>query len=169
MCTSSRKCWRCSRETLGYSLSQLYHCDGCGSIQRPIQCLTYFDLLGAPERFDLDVRALSASHRRLQFLLHPDKFAQRPPQEQRFAAEHSSFLNKGPSDERSVPHCTSIFKCAVTTITYSYLLTFSFYSIQRSLSACQSRRVPSRPEDASSSSNAELRLGARLTAGSAPA
>ena len=64
-------------------------------------------MLGVSERFDLDVRSLSASHRRLQFLLHPDKFAQRAPQEQHFAAEHSSFLNKGVPTECSADRSES--------------------------------------------------------------
>ena len=51
----------------------------------------------APRRsrpvFDLDVKTLEGEYKSLQKQLHPDKFAQRPPEEQKLSAEQASVVN----------------------------------------------------------------------------
>eukprot|EP00232_Nephroselmis_pyriformis_P019186 CAMPEP_0182900024 /NCGR_PEP_ID=MMETSP0034_2-20130328/28500_1 /TAXON_ID=156128 /ORGANISM="Nephroselmis pyriformis, Strain CCMP717" /LENGTH=196 /DNA_ID=CAMNT_0025034139 /DNA_START=149 /DNA_END=739 /DNA_ORIENTATION=+ len=55
---------------------------------------TYFDLFGMSRPvFDLDVKTLEGEYKSLQKQLHPDKFAQRPPEEQKLSAEQASVVN----------------------------------------------------------------------------
>ena len=53
----------------------------------------YFQLFRLPRAFELDRAALGERFRQLQRELHPDRFAGRPPHEQRVAAQYSAHVN----------------------------------------------------------------------------
>lgn len=55
----------------------------------------YFDLFQLPADFDLDPEDLSRRFKLLQKQFHPDRFAGKPPAEQRVAAQLSAELNAG--------------------------------------------------------------------------
>lgn len=53
-----------------------------------------FTLLGAEQRFDLDLAALEKTHRELSRALHPDKFAAATASERRAALEKAAAVNE---------------------------------------------------------------------------
>ena len=53
-----------------------------------------FATLGAPHRFDLDLRAIEKVHRELSRALHPDRFAQAGASERRAALEKAATVNE---------------------------------------------------------------------------
>jgi molecular chaperone HscB len=53
-----------------------------------------FQLLGAEQRFDLDIAALEKTHRELSRALHPDKFATSTASERRAALEKAAAVNE---------------------------------------------------------------------------
>lgn len=55
----------------------------------------YFDLFQLPADFDLDPEDLSRRFKLLQKQFHPDRFAGKPPAEQRVAAQLCAELNAG--------------------------------------------------------------------------
>lgn len=54
----------------------------------------YFVQFALPEKFEIDVQALSESFRKLQQVVHPDKFAMAGDQERRIAMQQASYLNQ---------------------------------------------------------------------------
>ncbi len=55
---------------------------------------SYFELLGLPEVFDLDLKALDAAYLARSKLVHPDRFAQAPADERVVALQQSMDLNQ---------------------------------------------------------------------------
>lgn len=53
-----------------------------------------FEVLGAQERFDVDLEILEKTHRELSRALHPDRFAQALPTERRAALEKAANVNE---------------------------------------------------------------------------
>lgn len=53
-----------------------------------------FTLLGAPERYDLDLAAVEKTHRDLSRELHPDKFASAGASERKAALEKAASVNE---------------------------------------------------------------------------
>ncbi len=54
----------------------------------------YFELFGLPVAFDIDKQKMAESYRRLQRVVHPDKFASASEQERRIAMQQASFINE---------------------------------------------------------------------------
>lgn len=67
------RCWKCNAVVIERDLV----CVSCGSVQEPKQNLNHFEIFKETPHFDIDTRNLSIKFRRLQTLLHPDKFASR--------------------------------------------------------------------------------------------
>jgi len=63
-------CWKCNKES-----NTTTFCEHCSAIQKPRENASYFDLFELRETFDTDPVELSLRYRKLQSLLHPDKFA----------------------------------------------------------------------------------------------
>lgn len=63
-------CWNCNHRHSCYAL----FCEECTHLQEPEEDTTYFDIMGLPQRFKVNVASLSKKFRQLQNLLHPDKF-----------------------------------------------------------------------------------------------
>ncbi|XP_069767276.1 iron-sulfur cluster co-chaperone protein HscB [Narcine bancroftii] len=83
-------CWRCGASPEPSS----FFCPSCRALQPPDRRLDYFQLLGLPRRFRLDVERLRESHRRLQRALHPDNFGRSSETERRYSEEQSALLNE---------------------------------------------------------------------------
>ncbi len=54
----------------------------------------YFELFGLPVTFDIDQQKLAESYRKLQKVVHPDKFTSASEQERRIAMQQASFINE---------------------------------------------------------------------------
>jgi molecular chaperone HscB len=55
---------------------------------------SHFELLGLPERFDLDAASLQQAYRRLQAAVHPDRFAAAGAAERRIAMQLATQANE---------------------------------------------------------------------------
>ncbi|NWH61931.1 HSC20 protein, partial [Geococcyx californianus] len=69
-------------------------CPGCRALQPPAPRPDLFALLQCDRSFRIDPVQLRRRFRSLQRALHPDRFGQRPPEEQRYSEQHSSLINK---------------------------------------------------------------------------
>lgn len=97
------ECWACAAP-FGASAEHRFFCDACGEIlparvaaprgadvpRAPV----LFRVLGMAPRFEVDPDALEASMKRLQKVLHPDKFGARSPRAQAHSAEQASLVNR---------------------------------------------------------------------------
>lgn len=63
------KCWKC-----GAQKSEHLFCEKCNVLQEPDKNLTYFDVIGVKKSYDLKTTELTKKFRKLQNLLHPDRF-----------------------------------------------------------------------------------------------
>lgn len=54
----------------------------------------YFDLFGLPVTYRVDMAAVSERYRELQKLVHPDRYANAPEQEQRLALQRATLVNE---------------------------------------------------------------------------
>lgn len=70
---SRNRCWKCNAVVIERDLV----CMSCGCVQEPKQKLNHFEIFKETPNFDIDTRNLTVKFRRLQTLLHPDKFASR--------------------------------------------------------------------------------------------
>ncbi|MFW1678459.1 Fe-S protein assembly co-chaperone HscB [Pontibacter sp. JAM-7] len=61
----------------------------------------YFEFIGLPVAYQLDLIRLSDQARELQKTLHPDRFAHLSDQEQRRAVQYMAYLNEGVSTLKS--------------------------------------------------------------------
>lgn len=61
----------------------------------------YFEFIGLPESFDIDLNALAEQSRELQKTLHPDRYSHLSAQEQRVAVQYTAYLNEGIATLRS--------------------------------------------------------------------
>ena len=97
------ECWACAAP-FGASAEHRFFCDACGEIlparvaaprgadgpRAPV----LFRVLGMAPRFEVDPDALEASMKRLQKVLHPDKFGARSRRAQAHSAEQASLVNR---------------------------------------------------------------------------
>ena len=68
-----RTCWKC-----GYTSNQkenLFFCSRCGIVQEPLNGVSFFELFGLGNSFDVDLIKLATTFKETQKLLHPDKFS----------------------------------------------------------------------------------------------
>lgn len=75
-------------------LSAAILCDKCGAISDIDTNQNYFQLLQIDPKYNIDPKAMTQSFRRLQSVVHPDKFGNKSSEEQTKSAEWSSLLNK---------------------------------------------------------------------------
>lgn len=69
--TTSTVCWKCGKER---SPPQLF-CEKCNIVQIPLEKDNYFKVFDMEEKFDIDQQQLKSKFRKMQTLLHPDKFS----------------------------------------------------------------------------------------------
>uniref|UniRef100_A0A023EK85 Putative cpij000747 co-chaperone protein hscb mitochondrial n=1 Tax=Aedes albopictus TaxID=7160 RepID=A0A023EK85_AEDAL len=89
-CSTAKVCWSCSKPLVK---KDKFFCGSCGTLQR-VEDVDYFKLLDVSNRFDVDSSALTSNFRRLQSMLHPDKFSRRSNEEKANSLEWSSLVNK---------------------------------------------------------------------------
>ena len=65
------RCWRCNSN---HDISSLF-CLKCNSLQHPTTGNTYFQIIGVKQKYSIDLKELTNKFRKLQSLLHPDKFS----------------------------------------------------------------------------------------------
>lgn len=54
----------------------------------------YFEFLGLPEAYELDLQALAERSRELQKTLHPDRFSHLSDRERRLSVQYTAYLNE---------------------------------------------------------------------------
>jgi molecular chaperone HscB len=106
--TSPLQCWSCDHTDQGPPEQINFFCGSCSTIQPPVERGTYFSMFDLPQRFVTDQRLLKDSFRRLQKLLHPDKFNQKTSKEQALSADQSASLNHA-YNVLSKPHLRAIY------------------------------------------------------------
>lgn len=87
---SERSCWNCNKK-IG---NEKFFCKLCKIIQPPLGEMSFFGIFDSPETYDVDVKLLTENYRKLQSMLHPDKFGNSNDEEQQYSAEQSSLINK---------------------------------------------------------------------------
>jgi len=65
------ECWKCGCEIRASGLI----CSQCNTLQKPDQSNSYFDVFGIKEGFEVEDRELRTKYRKLQNVLHPDRFS----------------------------------------------------------------------------------------------
>jgi len=86
-------CWQCNTQV---DLPQ-FTCPKCGTVLDPeytIKQLNHFEVFDLEPKFEVDTQELSKSFKKLQFLLHPDKFATKDEKQKDYSADMSSLVNK---------------------------------------------------------------------------
>ncbi|GJQ79926.1 hypothetical protein Trydic_g18370 [Trypoxylus dichotomus] len=89
--TVSLKCWNCGIERK--NVSDLF-CESCHTIQNPHERSNYFKVFNLDVTYDVNQRNLANSYRKMQSVLHPDKFSNKSDIEKEISAEYSSLVNK---------------------------------------------------------------------------
>ncbi|KRT82939.1 Chaperone [Oryctes borbonicus] len=89
--TVSVKCWKCGIERK--NLSDLF-CESCHAIQNPHEKENYFKVFNLDVTYDVNQKNLTNSYRKMQSVLHPDKFSNKSDAEKEISAEYSSLVNK---------------------------------------------------------------------------
>ena len=97
------ECWACAAP-FGASAEHRFFCDACGEIlparvAAPTRgadgaAPVLFRVLGIAPRFEVDLDALEAAMKRLQKVLHPDKFGARSERARTHSAEQASLVNR---------------------------------------------------------------------------
>lgn len=82
-------CWSCQKN----AGSDVF-CPHCRAIQPPDAAATFFDVLGVPRRFSIDVDAAEARYKELARAVHPDRFARADPQARRAAMKRTVQINE---------------------------------------------------------------------------
>ncbi|XP_042661003.1 iron-sulfur cluster co-chaperone protein HscB [Tyto alba] len=87
------RCWSCGGSLSG-DAGLPHFCPGCRALQPPEPRPDLFRLMGCDRSFRVDAQQLQRRFRSLQRTVHPDRFGQRPPEEQCYSEQHSSLINK---------------------------------------------------------------------------
>ncbi|XP_063242070.1 iron-sulfur cluster co-chaperone protein HscB [Bacillus rossius redtenbacheri] len=87
---TSRGCWKCGTEILNFQL----FCQSCQVLQRPRKNINFFDILQIDNSYEISLNKVSSTYRKLQNVLHPDRFVNRSEEEKNISEEYSSLLNK---------------------------------------------------------------------------
>ncbi|XP_045539232.1 iron-sulfur cluster co-chaperone protein HscB [Papilio machaon] len=85
-------CWSCGTN-INNLIANLF-CSKCNALQQPVKNESYFKIMGLNESYDLDEIELAKKFKELQKYLHPDKFANKPEQEQEISEKYSSLVNE---------------------------------------------------------------------------
>lgn len=70
--SSELKCWKCGIEKKG--VTDLF-CESCHTIQNPHEKNNYFKVFNLDVTYDVNQKNLTNSYRKMQSVLHPDKFS----------------------------------------------------------------------------------------------
>ncbi|XP_034944701.1 iron-sulfur cluster co-chaperone protein HscB [Chelonus insularis] len=84
-----KKCWQCN-----YPFKSELFCKKCQTLQEPPDQMDYFEILGAKKSFDVDTKEIQQTFRKMQNILHPDRFGNKSDKEKQYSEYLSSLLNK---------------------------------------------------------------------------
>ncbi|XP_063628830.1 iron-sulfur cluster co-chaperone protein HscB [Cydia splendana] len=84
-------CWSCGQDIK--QLVENLFCSNCKSLQQPPK-ENYFKILGVSETYDQNENELAKKFKELQKYLHPDKFGNKPKEEQEISENYSSLVNE---------------------------------------------------------------------------
>ncbi|XP_060533353.1 iron-sulfur cluster co-chaperone protein HscB [Cylas formicarius] len=84
-------CWKCGLERK--NITKVF-CEECNTVQNPYESANYFKIFNLEEKFDIDPKVLQGKYRRLQSVLHPDKFTTKSEEERNISENFSSLVNK---------------------------------------------------------------------------
>lgn len=84
------ECWKCGCEIQASSLI----CSRCNTLQKPDKSNNYFDVLDIKEGFEVEDRELRTKYRKLQNVLHPDRFSAKNADELEISEQYSALVNK---------------------------------------------------------------------------
>ncbi len=82
------RCWSCDGPLEGAADA----CPRCGKLQPP-RARDYFEYLGLPKSFHVDLAKVDDVLREKSRKLHPDRFARADEREKSFSLQHTTFLN----------------------------------------------------------------------------
>nr|CAH7712753.1 unnamed protein product [Callosobruchus chinensis] len=83
-------CWKCGTDQ---GSSNLF-CEKCNALQHPKEKHNLFKVLNIEQDFKIDEADLKNKFRKMQTMIHPDKYSNRGSTEQSISEEYSSLLNK---------------------------------------------------------------------------
>ncbi len=87
----SRVCWECNRAIE----PAVDACPACGAVQPLSPDLSYFDVLGVRQQFEVDLVALERSFKDLSRRFHPDRFATADARARKISLSRSTAINDG--------------------------------------------------------------------------
>ncbi len=87
----SKVCWECNRAIE----PALDACPACGAIQPLPAHVSYFDVLGVPQQFGVDLVALEKAFKHLSRRFHPDRFATADARARKISLSRSTAINDG--------------------------------------------------------------------------
>uniref|UniRef100_A0A8C3J8S7 HscB mitochondrial iron-sulfur cluster cochaperone n=1 Tax=Calidris pygmaea TaxID=425635 RepID=A0A8C3J8S7_9CHAR len=87
------RCWSCGSPLPGAEGPPRF-CPSCRALQPPAARPDLFRLMDCDRSFHIDAQRLQRRFRSLQRAVHPDRFGQRPLEEQCYSQQHSSLINK---------------------------------------------------------------------------
>lgn len=61
----------------------------------------YFEIFGLPESYQIDLAQLADRYHKMQREFHPDRYADKPAQEQRLAVQYAAVINQAFSELKS--------------------------------------------------------------------
>lgn len=86
---SPAKCWNCD-----YAYKSELFCSRCKVLQELPQDLSFFDIIGIKEDYNVVNEEIHKKYRELQKMLHPDKFGNKSEKERQISENLSSLINK---------------------------------------------------------------------------
>ncbi|XP_053211944.1 iron-sulfur cluster co-chaperone protein HscB-like [Panonychus citri] len=86
------KCWQCGDKIVNRSLS--ISCSNCLAPQLGDQRINYFTIFDQFVTYDVDISQIRKKYLNLQWILHPDKFTNRPEKDQQISMDLSTYVNK---------------------------------------------------------------------------
>ncbi|XP_054006801.1 iron-sulfur cluster co-chaperone protein HscB [Hylaeus anthracinus] len=86
---SPLKCWNCN-----FTYKSDLFCSKCKVLQEAPENITYFDIIGIPQSYDVQIKEIQKKYKELQKLLHPDKFSNKSEKEKQLSENLSSLVNK---------------------------------------------------------------------------
>lgn len=82
-------CWSCEREATGR-----LPCGHCGALTAPGAGETFFEVLGLPVRYAVDLTAAEAAFKERSRQVHPDRFARADPRARQISLRRTVQLNE---------------------------------------------------------------------------
>lgn len=125
----------------------------------------YFEFIGLPVAYEVDLAQLSERARELQKTLHPDRFAHKSDREQRLAVQYTAYLNEGLATLRSPLQRAQylLLLQGIDTHAEASSAVDPMFLMQQMELREQLEEIPQQPDPYDSLENMEDEVGAVLT------